>query len=183
MRVVFPPPQTKGAAVLAAGVCAAFGAGAASAATPAPPPPVSAISQYVEMVPTSGGDVATGAKGNRSLPKTITKRIDEFAGSTATPLEKIATSATYGAPQQRLRRTRLAVGSSSSPISTVITSASLSAAATTVVGDGSNVSSLLLGAMVATLLTGGAVAFRRRVLHSHEPRGAKAQQDRWPGER
>jgi hypothetical protein len=180
------PSRVLGLASLIAAAGAAVSSGTIYAANPAPAPPVSAISEYVEMVPTSGGDVPTGAKGSRVLPKAVTKRIDELAGSAATPLKKIASSSSFGAPTQKLRRTPPppTTASRQSRISTAITSASLSGAASTIVTGGSNIASLLLGAMAATALAGVWVALRRRrPLRSQAVAPNDPQKGRWRGER
>ncbi len=66
--------------------------------------PASSVAQYVEQIPTSCGNHATGT-GNRStkLPRSIQKKIDQQGGSDATLLQNIATSESYGAPPQKIK--------------------------------------------------------------------------------
>src|SRR6266511_1975409 len=66
--------------------------------------PASSVAQYVERLPTSCGNHATGT-GNRTtkLPRSIQEKIDQQGGSDATLLQNIATSESYGAPQQKIK--------------------------------------------------------------------------------
>src|SRR6266545_2334485 len=66
--------------------------------------PASSVAQYVEVLPTPCGNHATGT-GNRStkLPPSIQEKIDQQGGSDATLLQHIATSESYGAPQQKIK--------------------------------------------------------------------------------
>ena len=61
----------------------------------------SAVSQYVEMVPTASGDeaVGVGAPTTTRLPPPVSRRIDTDAGEEAAGLRKVVTSSSYGAPR------------------------------------------------------------------------------------
>jgi hypothetical protein len=65
---------------------------------------VSAVSQYVETIPTSESSSATGvgvARQSKLPPKTQAK-VDAAGGEDAAPLTTIATSSAYGAPTSPL---------------------------------------------------------------------------------
>jgi hypothetical protein len=74
------------------------------AATPAqsqtPAPGASGVEQYRELVPGAGGPSAPGlAPSDQSqLPQAAQDALQQVPPGVATPLEKIATSADYGAP-------------------------------------------------------------------------------------
>jgi hypothetical protein len=63
-------------------------------------PPVSAVSQYVEQVPTSEGSAAVGAAKpkRKALPPAARKALAKRPAATSAPLTEIATSTAYGAP-------------------------------------------------------------------------------------
>jgi hypothetical protein len=73
---------------------------APGAAWAAQGPPVSAVSQYVEQVPTSDGSAAVGAERPRrsTLPAAARKALASKPSTTAAALTEIATSSRYGAP-------------------------------------------------------------------------------------
>jgi hypothetical protein len=92
---------------------ALLGAGAASPLAwsedpPPPPPPPGgpAISQYVETVPSGAGGQAVGVGKSRTkpLPKPAAKKLDQHKTPLAPKLRSVATSSSYGAPQQTLPR-------------------------------------------------------------------------------
>lgn len=91
------------AAVLSLSAAALVPAETASAAAPSPPPPSSAISQYVEQIPTAGGSIAAGVGSThtRLLPSKILARIRHVSPASKDTLVSIATSPAYGAPQQQ----------------------------------------------------------------------------------
>jgi hypothetical protein len=72
----------------------------AQAQRPRPPADASAILQYVEAVPTSGGDraVGVGAAKAEPLPPAVARRVEHRAGPEAKALKTVATSSAYGAP-------------------------------------------------------------------------------------
>jgi hypothetical protein len=77
----------------------------------AAPPPTSAVSQYIEMLPTSGGGQAVGvtppgAKAAPLTPKAATSldRLQTHSRQQAERLKAVATAPEYGAPQVRLVR-------------------------------------------------------------------------------
>lgn len=63
----------------------------------------SAVNQYVEVVPAAGGPRSPGIekKAQTSLPPAGKEALRQAPPSVAGPLEKIATSSTYGAPAIR----------------------------------------------------------------------------------
>lgn len=97
-----------------ASLVAVFGAvlsvasGAAYAADEPKDPGASGISQYVEMVPTAAGPKAPGITREQKvpLPRRATKALESAPPATAEPLEKLATSSSYGAPTRRAKPTK-----------------------------------------------------------------------------
>jgi hypothetical protein len=71
----------------------------------APPPPVSAVSQYVETIPTGDGGIASGPRAEEPplspLPLAPAARdaLEQRGGKDAEPLEALATRPEYGAPR------------------------------------------------------------------------------------
>jgi hypothetical protein len=65
---------------------------------------VSAVSQYVETIPTSESSSATGVGVARQskLPPQAQAKVDAAGGEDAAPLTTIATSSAYGAPTSSL---------------------------------------------------------------------------------
>jgi hypothetical protein len=95
-----------------AGIAAAFAGASLVSAVPVhaqtnpPSPGGSAVSQYVELVPAAVGSKAPGAeakteKRQDSLPPAGENALKQAPPAIAKPLEKIATSSTYGAPELR----------------------------------------------------------------------------------
>ena len=66
----------------------------------------SAVAQYRESIPTSSGPELTGTPGARTspLPAPVRATITHEAGRRAGRLVEVATSSSYGAPQERLPR-------------------------------------------------------------------------------
>jgi hypothetical protein len=89
-----------GAAVVSAVVWGAVLAPAGAAA--GDPPAVNpAIAQYVEMVPTATGTVASGNDGSKAeIPGRTRQQIKAHGGSDADLLTKVVSSEGYGAPKQ-----------------------------------------------------------------------------------
>ena len=88
-------------AALAAG-SPAYGKGCAGNLTNDGP---SSVQQYQEMIPTACGKHVTGTgKGTRELPASTEQRIQQQGGPDAALLKKIATSAKYGAPPQKIKK-------------------------------------------------------------------------------
>jgi hypothetical protein len=87
-------------ALLSVVVVAGALAGWAGAASKPPKPGASAVSQYVEMLPTGSGSVAAGTKGSSPapLPPTARQALLSVGGQTAAALKTVATSPAYGAP-------------------------------------------------------------------------------------
>jgi hypothetical protein len=83
---------------------------AEAAGDPGPPGDVSAVSQYVEMVPTSNGSTATGVSKPKvkPLPRRLDTKLQKQAGKSARALVEVATSSSYGAPQHDLAPVRAA---------------------------------------------------------------------------
>jgi hypothetical protein len=78
--------------------------GVAFGADGPPVPDVSAVSQYVEVIPTgSGGTVGGVAKArSTSIPKRIHALLARQGGRDAAKLTAIASSSAYGAPRKRV---------------------------------------------------------------------------------
>jgi len=149
---------------IAAGVVPAL---AAAGGSPPPRPKDAAVAQYVEAIPTSGGDVPAGATGTRPLPAQLSKTIERLGGDEAPALEKVARSAAYGAPQRQLVRPVRHRATSRPPSPSVraprtASRPALSAAATTVTGSGSGSITFALGAMTAIAVAGSAIFVNRR---------------------
>jgi hypothetical protein len=70
----------------------------------APPPGTPSIDQYVETVPSSTGGWSawTGSAHSKPLRPAVTKHLRRDPGRLAHQLEAVATSSSYGAPQQKL---------------------------------------------------------------------------------
>ena len=72
-----------------------------------PPPDVSAVSQYVEVIPTGGGGTASGIEKPHS--KVVSKRIRaplaRQGGRDAAKLREVVSSSAFGAPEQRIVQT------------------------------------------------------------------------------
>jgi hypothetical protein len=85
-----------------------FAAGAARAEDDPPGPGSSAVSQYVEMVPTAGGQSAPGVGAERRAPLSpkSAKSLKKATPEVRRPLEKIVTSSTYGAPTRPVKRSK-----------------------------------------------------------------------------
>lgn len=131
----------------------------------ADPPPDSAVSQYVETVPTSDGSVAVGAGKVRhaTLPRVVTAQLSA-AGPAGAALKTVASSSSYGAPTTALKRRE------SSPAETATTddrereSPSIaSALGSTVEATGSAADARLVALLVVLALTTvAAVGLRAR---------------------
>ncbi len=138
----------------------AYGKGCAGNLTNEGP---SSVAQYVEQLPTSCGNHATGT-GNRStkLPRSIEQKIQTQGGPDAALLKNIATSERYGAPQQKITRSdkkhsRISANHAGNPLS----------ASVSVVTDGSDsrlIALVLLMVGIAALVLAAAVR-RRRITH------------------
>jgi hypothetical protein len=98
-----------GAAVAALAVALAAPALALGQVTPPPPPqtlpPDAAVLQYREAIPTGSGPVAPGGQGGRTahttpLAPAAERRLAARGGADGPILERVATSSSYGAPQQ-----------------------------------------------------------------------------------
>jgi hypothetical protein len=126
-------------------VVAGASAGWASAANKPPKPGASAVSQYVEMLPTGSGSVAAGAKGNTPAPLAPTARraLRSVGGQTAAALTTVATSHAYGAPDRTTKREPKPVADRSSQKPASLASA-LSSVAVTSNASGSGQIVLLL---------------------------------------
>jgi hypothetical protein len=64
------------------------------------PPPNPAISQYVEVMPTSGGPALPSGHARTKLSNSIAKHLG--GGAEGRALRNVATSSAYGAPQTKL---------------------------------------------------------------------------------
>jgi hypothetical protein len=115
----------------------------------------SASDQYVETVPTSHGPSATegSSRGRTPLSAGAAAKLRNQGGADAAPLEAIATSSDYGAPQAK-RRDGKGSSSNSTP---AVPSASVAA----VRESGGDLLWLLLALLAVTGLLIGAVAYQR----------------------
>src|SRR5689334_14054232 len=88
------------AAIASLVVGAALVPAAGSAASTAPPPDQSAIEQYIEQVPTSGGprDVIASRGGHRAISASTAQNIQAKGGVDAGLLQAAATATEYGVP-------------------------------------------------------------------------------------
>lgn len=90
--------------VLTALVSLAVGAAASPASGGGPPPNQAVINEYIEIIPTSGGGRAgaIGSSESRSLPPALEKKLRSAGHDKTAALEELATSATFGTPQETL---------------------------------------------------------------------------------
>jgi hypothetical protein len=86
--------------VLIACVCAAALAVAPAALADQRPPGNPSIAQYIEQLPTSGGNVVPGGRARTKLARQVSEQLP--SGAEGTALRNIATAASYGAPQKKL---------------------------------------------------------------------------------
>lgn len=95
---------------LVVGATALVGLVVSGVASAAQGPPVSAVSQYVEQVPTSEGPAKVGAARSKraTLPEAARKALASSSPETSARLTKIATSPTYGAPPTRVEPSQAA---------------------------------------------------------------------------
>ena len=94
-------------AVAAATVAASSGPAAAQA-----PDDASAVDQYVEPVPTSGGSSypGTGKPKKTNLPRSVAAAIRHRGGADAALLTEVASSSVYGAPESAVATGKAAGG-------------------------------------------------------------------------
>jgi hypothetical protein len=93
-------------ALLIACLCTAALALAPAALADKNPPANPSIAQYVEQVPTSGGNAVPSGNAHTKLAPHVAEQLP--SGSTGTALRSIATGAAYGAPQKKLHPSRRA---------------------------------------------------------------------------
>lgn len=170
---------------------ALLGAGAAtplawSQDPPPPPPEGPAISQYVETIPSGAGGQAVGVGKSRTkpLPKRAAKKLAQKKTPLAPKLQSIATSSSYGAPQQTLprrapapthakpakptpkRHSQAPVRHTDRPTTPVRSvepnRTALSAAVSAATGGGDRAPVILLGVIVVFTTAAGLVAAARR---------------------
>jgi hypothetical protein len=127
-----------------------------------PPPP--AVDQYVEMVPTAGGPKAPRAGKKKSpLPKPGKDALKQAPSKTASTLEEVATSSTYGAPapskKPDKRESQAPVREPDRVDGTSVTLASAGVMASASVSDTRLLG--LLGAVLLTMLGAVALAIGR----------------------
>jgi hypothetical protein len=87
-------------AVLIACLCAIALALAPAALAGGSPPANPSIAQYIEQVPTSGGNAVPSGHAHTKLPAHVAEQLP--SGKTGAALRTIATRASYGAPQKKL---------------------------------------------------------------------------------
>ena len=68
------------------------------------PPVIPAVAQYIEVLPTSGGNVVPTGEGRTPLPTEVAQQLGSSPQDKL--LRAVATSAAYGAPQHRLHVTK-----------------------------------------------------------------------------
>ncbi len=88
------------AVVIASAVVSAFLGVVPAAFAARNPPPNPAISQYVEVVPTSGGAAVPSGRGRTRLSERVAHQIPKSREGTT--LRNIATLEAFGAPQHKL---------------------------------------------------------------------------------
>jgi hypothetical protein len=171
-----------------AAAIALLGAGVATplawSEDPPAPPEGPAISQYVETLPSgSGGQaVGVGKAHTKPLTKHATKKLAEKTTPLAPKLKSIATSSSYGAPQQTLPRKPAAkhagparkpkhpastpIGGSDRPTGPVRSvepdRTALSAAVSAATGGGDRAPVILLAVIVVFTTAAGLTAAARR---------------------
>jgi hypothetical protein len=143
---------------------AAYGKGCSGSSSNPP----SSVSQYVEQQSTACGSQATG-QGNqtRKVPKTIEHKIQSQGGQDATLLHNIVSKQSYGAPQTKIKVTKVtATGGHSStniPNESATKKSNPLAASVGVITDGSDGRlSALLALMVGVAAFVVVSAVRRR---------------------
>jgi hypothetical protein len=154
------------AVVTAFAVAGLLGTSAGPAWSGRRPPVNPAIAQYIEMLPTSGGNVVPGGRASAPLPRHIAQKL------TSSPqdelLRAVATSAAYGAPQHRPRQRKHFVRKArdreaSTPLSSApLSRSALSASVNAVGADQGLVIWLGLGLLVVAAMGAGAAVFRAR---------------------
>ena len=87
-------------AVTACAFVALLATFAEPAASAPRPPVIPAVAQYIEVLPTSGGNVVPTGKGRTPLPTKVARQLGSSPQDQL--LRAVATSAAYGAPQHRL---------------------------------------------------------------------------------
>jgi hypothetical protein len=89
-----------------------------------PPPGTPSIGQYVETVPTAKGGTTAGvaAVQSKRLSPAVMKRLRELNPVLAKRLEAIATSSTYGSPQEQSSITASPTGAN--PVDAAVTAVS-----------------------------------------------------------
>jgi len=122
---------------------------------PGPPPNDSAVSQYIEVVPTADGGVASavGEPQSKAVASRIRTLLTRKGGADAAKLREIVSSSAYGAPQKRFVQPHRAV-----PRSENVLSAAISAS-----GSGASSRALwLFGILVMTTLAALVMAALRQ---------------------
>jgi hypothetical protein len=145
----------------------AFAAPAWAQDPPQPPPDDSAVSQYVEEVPSAWGEAAPGVPQKKSkqrsnpLSSAIQTRVRATGGTDAAALERNATKPSLGAPVRRKRATARQI---IRPHDDAPTPAGAFSAAVTAVGDvgGLRFAVLGIGLLAITAATGFGAVRRSR---------------------
>ena len=146
-------------------VLAGASAGWAGAANKPPKPGASAVSQYVEMLPTGSGSVAAGAKGNTTptpLAPTARRALRSVGGRTAAALTTVATSHAYGAPDRAIKREpKPAAGQSPQKPASLASALSSVAVTSNASGSGQTVLLLILIPLTAVAMLAARVLRQR----------------------
>jgi exopolysaccharide biosynthesis polyprenyl glycosylphosphotransferase len=126
-------------------------------------PTPSAVDQYVEQLPTATGptglDRGTGAGRTSPLSPVARARLRPLDPADAERLERIATAAELGAPQQGLPRPEKPISTPAAPAAAV--------SALTGGEDGGRLAPLAIALVAVTLLAGGRAVHERR--HRYDP--------------
>lgn len=132
-----------------------------------PPPDVSAVSQYVEVVPTGGGGSVSGTDKSRpnSIPARVGTLIVRQGGGEAANLREVVSSSAYGA-QKRFVQTPAASagGRSARPRSSDTLAAVISASGSGTDSRAFWLAAILVVSTLTALVTAGLRQRRRREL-------------------
>lgn len=136
----------------------------------------SAVDQYVECIPTSGGDDASAGSGGKPrqtpLPPGVATQVQSEGGSDAPLLQSLATDSRFGAPQKKLASGNGLNGKAridkeqlvkADPQADVSASEALSAAVSAVQGgDAARLVGLLVALLLVSVATLSAAAVRQK---------------------
>jgi hypothetical protein len=153
------------AAVTACAFVALLATFAQPAASAPRPPVIPAVAQYIEMLPTSGGNAVPTGKGRTRLPSDVARELGSSPQDKL--LRAVATSAAYGAPQHRLHvnkhvAVKVRHSARKTKPSAGVSRSALGASIDAVGADRSVVLSLGIALLAIAAAGAGAAAFGRR---------------------